>query len=242
MQTEFDDSVRLRVWHGTVQVTIHHHDEHVTFNVPRLSYLPILYPKLRHLFGVDAVQLACGEVILKDHLPVGLLYDLHSGLNLTITEGQSLELSSTVWNSLKQSTCLKFGSIRHIQNLKPDEAGLLRESILKLQFVEYFTTAKSIMSVSGCKNVPLRIYFSQDVMVQGLIPNVKGSTIYNALNLVCPKLAKLGEDVVAVTMHGCRISWSLLLIEVLEECAYADGWINLCVSRRETSSTSVEEE
>lgn len=58
-------------------------------NVPRLSYLPFLLPRLHAFFSSTLIDpavapheawISIDNVPLKWHYPVGLLYDLHSGI------------------------------------------------------------------------------------------------------------------------------------------------------------------
>ncbi|ORY87541.1 autophagy protein Apg5-domain-containing protein [Protomyces lactucae-debilis] len=82
------DTVRLRVWRGTVPIffSCPGHKAQLKLDVPRLSYLPLAFAKLREVFNLrgDAkIWLTTARKdhpreVLLTHMPAGLLYDLHT--------------------------------------------------------------------------------------------------------------------------------------------------------------------
>ncbi|KAI9829489.1 MAG: hypothetical protein M1819_006309 [Sarea resinae] len=91
-------TLQAKIWHGTLPLAIHlaasecrtyDQSDPYLVNIPRLSYLPLLLPRLHAFFGPSLINPSAAAphhgwfsfegVPLRWHYPAGLLYDLFSG-------------------------------------------------------------------------------------------------------------------------------------------------------------------
>jgi autophagy-related protein 5 len=97
--------MQSEIWSSTVPLWIDHPDATLPYivNVPRLSYLPLLLPRLRSIFGSGTSFVH--EGITLTNLPVGLLYDLYQPelpWKLTLADGYEYHMHDTFMNSVKE--------------------------------------------------------------------------------------------------------------------------------------------
>ena len=93
------------LWGSTIPLSITHSSSPIPYliQVPRLSYLPLLLPRLTLFFGTGSSFYYEG-IVLKN-LPVGLLCDLYQPdlpWSLTLGDGTLYDIHDTFINSVKE--------------------------------------------------------------------------------------------------------------------------------------------
>lgn len=112
-------------------------------------------------------------------LPVGLLYDLFAEnrrpwqltlLSNDASNGAPVEgatgrrdtlmehLRFRLWNAMKQNEWIRRHSTRRIQDLTPVESKGLSDAMVSLDFIAYWTIAKTFMQLDRIRAVPVRLY------------------------------------------------------------------------------------
>lgn len=200
-------SRRLRVWHSSIPLVIHHQNQKLRLDIPRLSYLPLTFAKVRQHFSIakdfDLYLALCKtsgsltENVVRVHLPVGLLYDLHAEVSTiwnlyVLTESPTFEkgypypriqkieeLRPFVWNSLKHNESLRQSTVRRIQNLTTQQTKDFYLSMLSLDFLAYWRLAHTFMNLERLRSFPVRLYLgprtfnpvtTKIATIQGLVP------------------------------------------------------------------------
>jgi autophagy-related protein 5 len=96
------------VWASTIPLYIAHPSSPIPYliNIPRVSYLPLLLPRLTLFFGEDVVLSSFTyEGILLKNLPVGLLCDLYQPQlpwRIELGDGPLFDIHDTFINSVKE--------------------------------------------------------------------------------------------------------------------------------------------
>jgi autophagy-related protein 5 len=98
-------SLQSHIWASTIPLHITHssRSEPYLISVPRLSYLPLLLPRLTSFFGSGS-SFSYQTILLKN-LPVGLLYDLYQPelpWRLELGDGPLFDIHDTYINSVKE--------------------------------------------------------------------------------------------------------------------------------------------
>lgn len=93
------------IWASTIPLYITHPSSTLPYVVhaPRLSYLPLLLPRLTTFFG-PATSFSHEGILLKN-LPIGLLYDLYRPelpWRLELGDGPLFDVHDTFMNSVKE--------------------------------------------------------------------------------------------------------------------------------------------
>jgi autophagy-related protein 5 len=93
------------IWAATIPLHISHPSSEIPYliHAPRLSYLPLLLPRLTSFFG--SASSFSHEGILLKNLPIGLLYDLYQPelpWRLTLGDGPLFDVHDTFMNSVKE--------------------------------------------------------------------------------------------------------------------------------------------
>ena len=93
------------IWAATIPLYITYPDSPLPYviHAPRLSYLPLLLPRLTSFFG-PASSFSHEGILLKN-LPIGLLYDLYKPelpWRLTLGDGPLFDVHDTFMNSVKE--------------------------------------------------------------------------------------------------------------------------------------------
>ena len=101
-------TMQSQIWGSTIPLSITHPSSETPYliSVPRLSYLPLLLPRLTSFFG-PASSFSYQDILLKN-LPVGLLYDLYQPelpWPLELGDGPLFDIHDTYINSVKE-VCL----------------------------------------------------------------------------------------------------------------------------------------
>lgn len=97
--------MQSQIWASSIPLHITHHSSPTPYliSVPRLSYLPLLLPRLTSFFGT-ASSFSYQQIPLKT-LPVGLLYDLYKPelpWRLELENGLLFDVHDTYINSVKE--------------------------------------------------------------------------------------------------------------------------------------------
>lgn len=94
------------IWASTIPLHITHPSSKIPYllNIPRVSYLALLLPRLTSFFGENVTSFSYEGILLKD-LPVGLLYDLYQPelpWRIELGNGPSFDIHDTFINSVKE--------------------------------------------------------------------------------------------------------------------------------------------
>jgi len=100
-----EPAMQHHIWVSTIPLHITHPSSPVPYliRVPRLSYLPLLLPRLTTFFG-PASSFSYQSISL-NNLPVGLLYDLYQPSlpwRLELGQGPLFDIHDTYINSVKE--------------------------------------------------------------------------------------------------------------------------------------------
>lgn len=106
-------NMQSQIWDATIPLYITHPSSTIPYliQVPRLSYLPLLLPRLTSFFG-PATSFSYEGILLKN-LPVGLLCDLYQPelpWRLTLGDGPLFDIHDTFMNSVKE-VCLAISAL-----------------------------------------------------------------------------------------------------------------------------------
>ncbi|KAI5251711.1 putative autophagy protein Apg5 [Aureobasidium subglaciale] len=140
-------------------------------NVPRLSYLPFLLPRLHAFFAPNLINpsipphsawLSFQNVALKYHYPIGLLYDLFSGSQPSDSEDDGTEEAENLPWKLE----LRYSEFPREQLMELDAEGKVADVIrngkgnvyLGLSQVDCDTQWQAVQSRTSLRNVPMKIY------------------------------------------------------------------------------------
>ena len=98
-------AMQSAIWSSTIPLNITHPSSDTPYLVAvhRLSYLPLLLPRLTSFFG-PASSFSYQDILLKN-LPVGLLYDLYQPdlpWRLELGDGPLFDIHDTYINSVKE--------------------------------------------------------------------------------------------------------------------------------------------
>jgi len=97
--------MQAQIWDSTIPLHITHPSSPIPYliQLPRLSYLPLLLPRLTLFFG-PASSFSYEGILLKN-LPVGLLCDLYQPAlpwRLVLGSGPLFDIHDTFINSVKE--------------------------------------------------------------------------------------------------------------------------------------------
>jgi autophagy-related protein 5 len=97
--------MQSQIWESNIPLHITHPSSSIPYlvQVPRLSYLPLLLPRLTSFFG--SASSFSHEGILLKNLPVGLLCDLYQPelpWRLVLGDGPLFDIHDTFINSVKE--------------------------------------------------------------------------------------------------------------------------------------------
>jgi len=98
-------AMQSQIWASTIPLHITHPSSDIPYliQVPRLSYLPLLLPRLTSFFG-PCSSFSYQDILLKN-LPVGLLFDLYQPelpWHITLGDGPLFDIHDTYINSVKE--------------------------------------------------------------------------------------------------------------------------------------------
>ncbi|RKF53428.1 Autophagy protein 5 [Golovinomyces cichoracearum] len=233
------------IWNSTIPICIRHESSPTPYLilVPRLSYFPLLLPRLILFFGSTESENNAAltltsfsyEGILLKNLPVGLLYDLYQPSlpwPLSLGDGPLYEMHDTFINSVKEADFIRNGTAKGVISMSKEDSTQLWNSTL-------------LNPPTLLKHVPLRLYvpstpdtttgLSSFTTVQTLVTPLTASqevrSLGSALNLMLPSLFPNSRNAANAKpiLHGAPIPFHTPLEELMREAAFADGWLHICI-------------
>ncbi|PMD25305.1 hypothetical protein NA56DRAFT_642336 [Hyaloscypha hepaticicola] len=245
-----NDAMQSQIWDSTIPLQLTHPSSPIPYliQVPRLSYLPLLLPRLTLFFG-PASSFSYEGILLKN-LPVGLLCDLYQPplpWRLVLGDGPLFDIHDTFINSVKEADFIRNGTAKGIMSMSKENSTQLWNAVQDNDFPTFNKINTILLNpATPLKHIPLRVYVPSSPtessplgsfkVVQTLIPpmtqNREVQTMGSALNSMLPSLFPSRRDAILAEpiLHGAPIPFRAPLEEVMREAAYADGWIHLSVS------------
>lgn len=109
--------MQSRIWASSIPLHLIHPSSETPYliQIPRLSYLPLLLPRLTTFFG-PVTSFSYQDILLKN-LPIGLLYDLYQPdlpWRLELGNGPLFDIHDTYINSVKEVGILSLVSLCYI--------------------------------------------------------------------------------------------------------------------------------
>ncbi|KAG9232889.1 autophagy protein Apg5-domain-containing protein [Amylocarpus encephaloides] len=250
--------MQSQIWSSTIPLYITHPSSPTPYiiQIPRVSYLPLLLPRLTTFYG------PCSsfeyEGILLKNLPVGLLCDLYQPelpWQLVLGGGPLFDIHDTFINSVKEADFVRYGTAKGIMSMSKENSTTLWNSVQDNDYTTFHKISSILLNPSiPLKHIPLRIYIPSTAsppltppalsstsplgefkIVQTLLPPRTQwreiQTLGSALHGILPALFPSKRDPILAEpiLHGAPVPFRAPLEEVMRECAYADGWLHLCV-------------
>lgn len=124
--------MQSQIWSSTIPLHLTHPSSATPYliAVPRLSYLPLLLPRLTSFFG-SASSFSYQDILLKN-LPVGLLYDLYQPdlpWRLEVGNGPLFDIHDTYINSVKEADFVRNGTAKGIMSMSKENSTQLWNSV-----------------------------------------------------------------------------------------------------------------
>ncbi|ELR05857.1 hypothetical protein GMDG_07630 [Pseudogymnoascus destructans 20631-21] len=216
-------------------------------NIPRLSYLPLLLPRLSVFFHVPLSSFTYEGIELR-LLPAGLLADLYAPQlpwRIVVGDGWGVGergVADGFMNSVKEADFLRYGSAKGIMSMSAENSTALWDAVKDNNCPVFAALTRPLLNpASPLRHIPLRIYIPHpDIdanntgsfrVIQGLVtprlPNNDYQTLGHALHTLIPSLFPSRRDPIlaAAILHGARVPLHATLDDLMRECAYADGWV-----------------
>ncbi|KAL3424020.1 autophagy protein Apg5 [Phlyctema vagabunda] len=241
--------MQSQIWGSSISLHISHPSSAIPYviNAPRLSYLPLLLPRLSSFFG--PCSSFSYEGILLKNLPVGLLFDLYQPelpWRLTLGDGPLFDIHDTYINSVKEADFIRNGTSKGIMSMSKENSTRLWNAVQDNDYSSFNKINNLLLNpATPLRNIPLRIYIPSSPsasatlgsfkVVQSLIPPMTESrevqTLGSALNKILPTLFTSSRDPILAEprLHGAPVPFRAPLEQLMREAAYADGWLHLCV-------------
>lgn len=216
----------------------------------RISYFPLVLPRVLQFFGTaveqisrDSVWLQYGTVPIKWHYPIGVLFDLlkdDDTLPWTVTVRTTEfpkelirwsrdSMESSFIQSIKEADYLKHKA-EIVNSMKPEEYQRLWNGLVREQFDEYwFVNEKLVSSEKPIKHVPIRIYKSGQAFCQLLITPLDDNGTQRTLADACT-LAGFDSNVVAVS-YGIEMPLETPLLWMVENYSYLDNFVHVVIKK-----------
>jgi len=242
--------MQAQIWDSTIPLHITHRSSPIPYliQVPRLSYLPLLLPRLTLFFG-PASSFSYEGILLKN-LPVGLLCDLYQPelpWRLSLGDGPLFDIHDTFINSVKEADFIRNGTAKGIMSMSKENSTQLWNSVQDNDFITFNKVNTILLNpATPLKHIPLRVYIPSSptessslgsfkivqTLIQPVTTNREIQTVGSALNSILPSLFPSRRDAILAEpiLHGAPLPFRAPLEEVMKEAAYADGWIHLSVS------------
>ncbi|CAG8977420.1 hypothetical protein HYALB_00007752 [Hymenoscyphus albidus] len=158
------------IWSSTIPLQISHPSSPIPYliNIPRVSYLPLLLPRLTTFFGPVCSSFSYEGILLKN-LPVGLLADLYAPelpWRVVVEGGLEFDMHDTFMNSVKEADFIRYGTAKGIMSMSKENSTTLWNSVVdnpnmyKTDDYQTFHRISSILLNPSIplKHIPLRIY------------------------------------------------------------------------------------
>ncbi|RDW80040.1 autophagy protein 5 [Coleophoma cylindrospora] len=193
--------MQSKIWGSTIALHITHSSSPIPYilSVPRLSYLPLLLPRLSTFFGLPSSSFSYQGILLKN-LPVGLLFDLYQPelpWRLDLGDGPLFDIHDTFVNSVKEADFIRNGTARGVMSMSKEQSlqmwnsvqdswsSFSRWRLSTLMGTDDFALFNKINTLllnpaTPLKHIPLRVYIPSSPsasatlgsfkIVQSLIP------------------------------------------------------------------------
>ncbi|KAE8448059.1 autophagy protein 5 [Mollisiaceae sp. DMI_Dod_QoI] len=233
--------MQSQIWDATIPLHITHPSSPTPYliQVPRLSYLPLLLPRLTSFFG-PATSFSYEGILLKN-LPVGLLCDLYQPelpWRLTLGDGPLFDIHDTFMNSVKEADFIRNGTAKGIMSMSKEHSTQLWNAVQDNDYAS-FSRINSILlnPPTALKHIPLRIYIPSSPSSSN--PSSSTTNSLGSIKIIQTLIPPLTERREIQTLgsalntepilHGAPVPFRAPLEEVMREAAYADGWVHLGV-------------
>ncbi|RDW92420.1 autophagy protein 5 [Coleophoma crateriformis] len=242
--------MQSKIWGSTIALHITHSSSPIPYilSVPRLSYLPLLLPRLSTFFGLPSSSFSYQGILLKN-LPVGLLFDLYQPelpWRLDLGDGPLFDIHDTFVNSVKEADFIRNGTARGVMSMSKEQSLQMWNSVQDNDFALFNKINTLLLNpATPLRHIPLRVYIPSSPsasatlgsfkIVQSLIPPLTAKrevqTLGSALNKILPSLFPSRRDAILAEpiLHGAPVPFKAPLEELMREAAYADGWLHVCV-------------
>ncbi|RAL58556.1 hypothetical protein DID88_003332 [Monilinia fructigena] len=151
------------IWASTIPLYITHHSSNIPYliNIPRVSYLALLLPRLTSFFGENVTSFSYEGILLKN-LPVGLLCDLYQPelpWRLDLGDGPLFDIHDTFINSVKEADFMRNGNAKGIMSMSKEHSTQLWNSVQDNDFSTFLKISTILLNpATPLKHIPLRIY------------------------------------------------------------------------------------
>lgn len=247
--------MQSQIWASNIPLHLTHPSSTIPYlvQVPRLSYLPLLLPRLTCFFGPTS-SFSYQGILLKN-LPVGLLYDLYQPelpWQLELGDGPLFDIHDTYINSVKEADFIRYGTAKGIQSMSKDNTNQLWDSVQDNDYNAFNRINHILLNpASPLKHIPLRIYVPSSPtgeaelgsfkIVQTLVSpftdrsGKERQTLGSALHKALPSLFTSTRDTLSAEpiLHGAPVPLRAPLEDLMKEAAYADGWLHLTINMTE---------
>ncbi|SZF04717.1 unnamed protein product [Blumeria hordei] len=242
-------SLQSYIWHATLPLAITHASSAVPYllHVPRLSYLPLILPRLNLFFGPGTVGSSFshrGRAL--PNLPIGLLCDIFAPplpWALELGSGPVYETHDTFINSLKEADFVRNGTARGVLAMSKEDSKQLWHAIIDNDFDAFRHINRTLLNPpSRLKHIPIRLYLpppplaavAYQAVQQPITPETSPGevqTLGSALALMLPSLfqGSIESAQAEPILHGAPVPLYAPLEELMREAAYADGWLHICI-------------
>ncbi|KAM3076553.1 autophagy protein 5 [Clarireedia jacksonii] len=168
------------VWASTIPLYITHPSSTIPYliNIPRVSYLPLLLPRLTLFFGEDVVLSSFTyEGILLKNLPAGLLCDLYQPQlpwRIELGDGPLFDIHDTFINSVKEADFIRNSNAKGIMSMSKEHSTQLWNSVQDNDFATYLKISTILLNpATPLKHIPLRIYLPSSTPNSSSLPATK---------------------------------------------------------------------
>ncbi|XP_065226905.1 autophagy protein 5 [Planococcus citri] len=261
-----DREVLREIWDGKLPVRFMLHDEEVHdlqapepyyLMVPRLSYFPLVWDKVRKHFSKHVhpdkqeseMWLDFNGTPLRWHYPVGLLFDLYAydtqlPWSLTVhfdkfPEDEIIHCASRdVVKSHFMSTIKEADALKHrsqvISIMQEKEHTQLWLGLQNDKFDQFWAVNKKLMDTSSnegeFKHIPFRLYTTDDApFVQKLIKPYNEDKQQKVLSNLIQEIYPSNYDKMKVIIHGIDIPLDTPIQWLSEHLSYPDNFLHFCV-------------
>ncbi|KAM0129427.1 hypothetical protein ACHAPC_000839 [Botrytis cinerea] len=151
------------IWASSIPLYITHPSSTIPYliNIPRVSYLPLLFPRLISFFGENVTSFSYEGILLKN-LPVGLLCDLYQPelpWRIELGDGPSFDIHDTFINSVKEADFIRNGNAKGIMSMSKEHSTQLWNSVQDNDLHTYLKVSTILLNpATPLKHIPLRIY------------------------------------------------------------------------------------
>lgn len=253
-----------KIWGGSINVQITLADvkeEPLFLRVYRNSYLPLLFPLIAVYFRLaetNCMWLEFEEAPLKWNLPVGLLFDLVTGLDplkprtetvwelklhtkdypieyIIPLEKDVITTIKGLWfNQMKESCYVSNGNAKKIMNLSKNDSEQLWQCVVSHDFKLYTKIWTEKVLEYELKHIPVRIYLPLDnVVLQEVVePELTlGELLHRDVREFFH--SPTDDSLAFAAAHGIVVPMKCAVVELFKNISYLDGFLHLNVVVRQ---------